>query len=154
MEHITVYKDAYCISTDPAALDLQAVHRFLSTEAYWSINIPFEKVKKAAAHSLVFGLYHHQQQAGYTRIISDYTSFAYLADVFVLPEHRGKGLSKWMMQTITAHPQLQGLRRWVLATQDAHGLYRQFGFTPMAIPERWMERHQPDVYQQPIPGNQ
>ena len=148
MEHLTVYKDTFCISTDPAKLNLQVIHGFLSTAAYWSLNIPFEKVKKAAEHSLVFGLYHGEQQAGYARIISDYTSFAYLADVFVLPEYRGKGLSKWMMQTISAHPELQGLRRWVLATKDAHGLYSQFGFTAMAIPGRWMERHDKNVYAQ------
>jgi GNAT superfamily N-acetyltransferase len=104
-------------------------------------------VTAAAAASLNFGLYHQGRQIGYARIISDYCSIAYMGDVYVLPEYRGKGLSKWMMQTIISHPQLQGLRRWILATKDAHGLYQQFGFTPLAMPERWMERHNKAVYE-------
>lgn len=148
MEHITVYKDGFCISTDPALLDLEAIHHFLTTQAYWCQGISFEKVAKAAAHSINFGLYHNGQQAGYTRVISDQSSFAYICDVFVLPEFRGRGLSKWLMQTVTSHPGLQGLRRWMLATKDAHGLYSQFEFTALGIPERWMERHNAHVYTQ------
>jgi GNAT superfamily N-acetyltransferase len=147
MEPITVFKDGFCISTDHAKLDLKAIHHFLSTASYWSRNIPFEKVAKAAAHSLNFGLYYQDKQIGYARIISDYTSIAYLGDVYVLEEFRGKGLSKWLMQTIKTHPQLQGLRRWILATKDAHGLYKQFGFTALAGPERWMELHNKEVYE-------
>ncbi len=147
METLTVFKEGFCISTDPTKLDLQAIHHFLSTESYWSKNIPFERVKNAAAHSLNFGLYYQDKQIGYARIITDYTSIAYLGDVYVLEEFRGRGLSKWLMQTIKTHPQLQGLRRWILATKDAHGLYRQFGFTPMASPERWMELHNKNVYE-------
>lgn len=152
METLTLFKEGFCISTDPAKLDLQAVHHFLSTESYWSKNIPFEKVKNASAHSLNFGLYHNDRQIGYARIITDYTSIAYLGDVYVLEAFRGQGLSKWLMETIKAHPELQGLRRWILATKDAHGLYKQFGFTPLAGPERWMELHNKNVYEN-IPVN-
>lgn len=147
MEPLTVYKEEFCISTDHSMLDINAIHHFLSVDSYWSKNIPLEKVAAAAAGSLNFGLYHQGRQIGYARIISDYCSIAYLGDVYVLPEYRGKGLSKWMMQTIISHPQLQGLRRWILATKDAHGLYQQFGFTPLAMPERWMERHNKNVYE-------
>jgi GNAT superfamily N-acetyltransferase len=147
MEPITVYKDEFCICTDPAKLDLNAIHHFLSVESYWSKNIPFKKVADAAAHSLNFGLYYNDRQIGYARIISDYSTIAYLGDVYVLPAYRGRGLSKWMMETIISHPQLQGLRRWLLGTRDAHALYRQFGFTALAMPERWMERHDKNVYQ-------
>ncbi len=152
MEHLTIYKDGFCISTDPAKLDLKAIHHFLNTQSYWSQGITFEKVQKAAAHSITFGLYHNGQQAGYTRVISDQTSFAYICDVFVLPEFRGRGLSKWLMQTVSSHPELQGLRRWVLATKDAHGLYSQFEFTALSIPERWMERYNAHAYTQNTPG--
>ena len=147
MEPITVYKEGFCISTDKTKLDLHAIHLFLSVESYWNKNIPFEKVANAAAGSLNFGLYYNDRQIGYARIISDYSSIAYLGDVYVLPEFRGQGLSKWMMQIIISHPQLQSLRRWILGTKDAHGLYQQFGFTPLAIPERWMERHNKSVYE-------
>lgn len=147
MEPITVYKNDYCISTDNSMLDLDAIHHFLSVESYWSRNIPFKKVADAAAGSLNFGLYYNGRQIGYARIISDYSTIAYLGDVYVLPGFRGKGLSKWMMETILSHPQLQDLRRWILGTKDAHGLYQQFGFTPLAMPERWMERHNKNVYE-------
>lgn len=136
----------YQVSTDKERLDLEAVHRYLSQEAYWSPGIPFEVVKRAAENSLAFGIYQGNNQVGYARIISDYATFAYLADVFVLPEHRGKGLGKWLMEVIVSHPDLQGLRRWMLATRDAHGLYTGYGFKPLASPDRWMERHFPDVY--------
>lgn len=149
MDPLTIYKDEYCISTDASLLDLKAVHRFLSTQSYWCPGIPFEKVERAAAHSLCFGLYHQQKQIGYARIISDLTTVAYLGDVYVLPEYRGQGLSKWLMQTIMSHPDLQGLRRWMLATKDAHGLYKQFGWTPMANPEKWMEVFVKDAYLAP-----
>lgn len=140
------YQDEFCISTDKSKLDLKMVHRFLSQESYWSKNIPFEKVEKAAANSLTFGVYDGEIQIGYARIISDYTSVAYLGDVFISPAYRGKGLSKWLLTIIMSYPELQGLRRWVLLTADAHGLYRQFGWTEIAAPERWMEIHHKDVY--------
>jgi GNAT superfamily N-acetyltransferase len=140
MTDLTVYKNDFCISTEKKKLDLKAVHLFLSTQAYWALNISFEKVEKAAAHSLTFGVYQGDEQIGYARVISDYTNIAYLGDVYILPAFRGQGLSKWLMQTITSHPELQGLRRWILLTSDAHGLYKQFGWTEIADPERWMER--------------
>lgn len=140
------YQDEFCISTDKSKLDLKMVHRFLSEESYWSKNIPFEKVEKAAANSLTFGVYDGPVQIGYARVVSDYTSVAYLGDVFILPAYRGKGLSKWLLKIIMNCPELQGLRRWILLTADAHGLYKQFGWTEIASPERWMEIHDKEVY--------
>lgn len=147
MQDINVTKEAYCITTDKARLDLQAVHQYLSQESYWSPNIPFERVEKAAHNCLTFAVLHHESQVGYARIISDYSTFAYLADVYILESHRGQGLSKWLMETIMEHPELQGLRRWVLATRDAHGLYAQYGWKPVANPNIWMEVHHPNPYQ-------
>ncbi len=140
------YQDEFCISTDKSKIDLKMVHRFLSEESYWSKNIPFEKVEKAAANSLTFGVYDGPVQIGYARVISDYTSVAYLGDVFILPAYRGKGLSKWLLKIIMTCPELQGLRRWILLTADAHGLYKQFGWKEIAAPERWMEIHHKNVY--------
>lgn len=136
----------FVISTDRSRLDVEAVHRFLSTESYWSPGIPLEVVRRAIEHSLAFGVYRGGEQVGFARVVTDYTTFAYLADVFILASQRGQGLSKWLMEAIQSHPDLQGLRRWMLATRDAHGLYAQHGFTPLKVPERFMERHDPDVY--------
>ena len=136
---MTTTKGEFSVSTDADRLDLAFIHQFLSTEAYWSIGIPVSKVKKAAEHSLNFGLYHHDRQVGYARIITDYARIAYLADVFIIPEYRGRGLAKFLMEQIMGHPDLQGLRRWMLQTSDAHGLYRQFGWGPAAKPETYME---------------
>lgn len=147
MDNLTLYKDDYCISTDRSKLDVDAIHNFLSTQSYWCQNIPFEKVKKSVDNSLNFGLYYKDQQIGFARIISDFSTMAYLGDVYVIPEHRGKGLSKWMMQVIMSHPELQGLRRWMLLTADAHGLYKQFGWKEIANPDRYMEVHNKNVYQ-------
>jgi GNAT superfamily N-acetyltransferase len=133
------------ISTDPARIDLRAVHEFL-TNSYWARGIPLETVQRSIENSLCFGIYQGNRQIGFARVVTDRATFAYLADVFVLPDYRGRGLSRWLMECIIAHPDLQGLRRWMLATQDAHGLYRQFGFSPLKAPERWMEIHRPDVY--------
>ena len=146
MQNITIYKNGFCISTDKSNLDIPAIHHFLSTEAYWSLEIPFETVRKSIDHSLNFGLYHNEQQIGFARIISDFSTIAYLGDVYILPEFRGRGLSKWLMETITSFPELQGLRRWILLTGDAHGLYKQFGWKDISNPERWMELHNKDVY--------
>lgn len=146
MSYRAFYKDGFCISTEKARLDVKAIHHFLSTEAYWCLNIPFSKVEVALEHSLNFGLYFREKQIGYARVISDFSSIAYIGDVYVLPEFRGKGLSKWLMQIIMEYPELQGLRRWILSTADAHGLYKQFGWVPVANPERWMEVHNRDVY--------
>jgi GNAT superfamily N-acetyltransferase len=145
MEH---RQGPYTLSTNPDRLDLATIRRYLS-EVYWSQGIPFEVVERAFRNSLVFGIYQGEAIVGWSRLITDYATFAYLADVFILPEHRGSGLSKWMMACVVGHPELQGLRRWMLATRDAHNLYAQFGFVPIAAPERWMERHFPDVYKTP-----
>ena len=136
-------RGAHEISTDPARLDFDVIHGFLAT-SYWSPGIPRETVERAARGSFAFGLYETSgngaRQVGYARVITDRTTFAYLADVFVLPEHRGQGLARWLVEVITAHPELQGLRRWMLVTRDAHALYAQVGFAPLAAPERVMER--------------
>ena len=121
------------------------VHEVL-TSSYWAKGIPLETVQESIENSISFGVYHDQQLVGFARVISDRATFAYLADVFILPSHRGRGLSRWLMECIVSHPDLQGLRRWMLATQDAHGLYAKFGFTPLKSPESWMEIHRPDVY--------
>ena len=141
-------KEGYTISTDPARLDMAVIHQYLSEESYWARNIPLELVKRSIDHSLCFGLYHQEKQIGFARLITDKATFAYLADVFITEPYRGKGLSKWLVQTIHAHPDVQGLRRWMLGTRDAHGLYAQFGWKP--IPEelasRFMQIHDPEVY--------
>lgn len=133
------------ISTDPARVDVPAVHAFL-TASYWAKGIPRETVEHSIQNSLCFGVYHGQRQVGFARVITDRATFAYLADVYVLPELRGRGLAKWLMECILAHPDLQGLRRWSLATRDAHRLYEKFGFRALQAPERWMEKHDPSVY--------
>lgn len=138
-----VEREGYAISTDPARLNFAVIHGFLR-ESYWSPGIPRDVVERAAQNSLCFGVYCGTEQVGYCRIITDYTTFAYLADVFILPEHRGRGLSKWMVATIKGHPSLQGIRRWLLFTADAHGLYAQFGFAPdPAAAERLMTWRDP-----------
>ena len=136
----------YTITTDPARVDLAVVHGFLTT-CYWAKGIPLELVRRSIEHSLAFSVYDGDRQVGFARVITDYATFAYLGDVFVLESHRGRGLSKWLMEVVVAHPQLQGFRRWVLLTRDAHGLYRQFGFAAVAAPDRYMERWTPDIYQ-------
>lgn len=138
MEVFTIERDGCLISTDPARLDLDVIHGFLS-RAYWSEGIPRALVERAVKNSLCFGAYVQERLVGFARVISDYATYAYVADVFVLEPYRGRGLSKRLMEAILAHPDLQGLRRWGLVTHDAHGLYRQFGFTPITHPERHME---------------
>ena len=128
----------FTISTDPARLDLKVIHDFLST-SYWAAGIPLDTVRQSIEHSLSFGVYRGDQQIGFARIITDYTTFAYLADVFILESERGQGLAKWLVEIIVAHPQLQGLRRWMLATRDARDYYRPFGFRDLAHPEWLME---------------
>lgn len=138
----------YEVSPDPARLDFAVIHAYISGESYWAKGIPAETLKRAVANSLCFGLYEQASgaQVGFARLVTDCATFAYLADVFVLAAHRGKGLSKLIMQAVMAHPEAQGLRRWMLATADAHSLYTQFGFTAPARPERLMERVFPDIY--------
>lgn len=174
-------KGDYLLSTDPARVDVTAVHAFL-TASYWSEKIPIEVVRRSIEHSIPFSVWWtgspsavdvggavradvgdvaagasdetlaggaragSPQQVGFARVITDRATFAYLGDVYVLQEHRGRGLSRWMMEAIVAHPDLHGLRRWALLTRDAHGLYRKFGFTDLAKPDRWMEKWDPEVY--------
>lgn len=141
------HRDGFLVSTDPARLDLDVIHGYL-TNCYWAKGIPREIVARSIEHSLCFGIYDSQgAQVGFARIVSDFATVAYLGDVFVLESHRGHGLSKWLMECIMQHPSLQGLRRWILLTHDAHGLYKQFGFTPVKSPERYMELHNPDIYE-------
>jgi GNAT superfamily N-acetyltransferase len=137
----------FLISTDPGRLNLDVIHGFL-TNCYWAKGIPRETVARSIEHSLCFGVYDGSgEQVGFARVVSDFATVAYLGDVFILESHRGRGLSKWMMECITGHPSLQGLRRWILLTRDAHALYAKFGFTPVAKPDRYMELHRPDVYE-------
>ena len=138
-------KGDYLISTDKSKIDLNTVHDFLA-HSYWSENISKDLVQKSIDNSLCFAVYHGENLVGFARVISDFVTFAYLADVFILPGQRGKGLSKWLMKVIMDYPDLQGLRRFTLATRDAHGLYAQFGFTSLDKPERWMHRHDPNIY--------
>jgi GNAT superfamily N-acetyltransferase len=138
-------KNEFSVSTDPARLDMIYLHQFLST-TYWAKGIPLEIVQKAIAGSVCFGMYHGQRQIGFARVITDKATFGYLADVFIDPAYRRKGLSKWMMECVMSHPELQGFRRFMLATRDAHGLYRKFGFTGVPNPEIMMQIHNPDVY--------
>ena len=132
--------ESFHISTALKDIDIPLVHRFLSEQSYWAKNIPLSLVKKSLEHSLCFGGFIGTSQVAFARVVSDYATFANLVDVFVLPEHRGKGFGNALMQSVLAHKELQGLRRFTLATSDAHALYRRFGFTPLANPESFMER--------------
>jgi len=145
---MTIVKDEFTISTDREKLDLHFIHDFLSGQSYWLPGVPFERVQKAADHSLNFGLYHQDKQIGYARIVTDFTRIAYLADVFIIDAYRGRGLSKWLIQVIMDHPDLQHLSRWMLNTRDAHGLYEQFGWTRPIKPETYLEIYHPDSYKQ------
>jgi GNAT superfamily N-acetyltransferase len=145
MEIFQVQRGEYEITTDKSRLDFDVIHGFLS-QSYWSSGIPMDTVKKAAQHAVTFGIFHEKQQVGYARVITDCTTFGYLADVFVVENERGKGLSKWLVETILDAPFLQGLRRWMLATRDAHGLYQQYGFTLLENPDFFMQINHPDIY--------
>jgi GNAT superfamily N-acetyltransferase len=147
--HTTLTRNGYTLSTEPARLDLDVIHNFLSN-CYWAKGIPREVVARSIENSLCFGVYEGEKQAAFARVISDFATCAYIGDVFVLESHRGKGLSKWMMGCIMKHPKLQNLRRWTLLTRDAHDLYAKFGFTPVAKPERYMELHNPAVYERKL----
>lgn len=129
----------FSITTDNKALNIEMIFQYLDKDSYWSQGIAQDTLERAIANSLCFGVFHQQEQVGFARIVSDKATFAYLCDVFILPAFRGRGLSKWLVQTIVNHPDLQGLRRWSLATADAQGLYKQFGFTEITHPERWMQ---------------
>jgi len=135
----------FAVSTDRARIDLDVVHGFLA-ESYWAKGIPREVVQRSIEHALCFGLYHAGRQIGFARVITDRATFAYLGDVFVLEAYRGRGLAAWLLEVIQTHPELQGLRRWVLLTRDAHALYLKAGWSAIAAPDRYMERWFKDVY--------
>ena len=138
-------KNGFTISTEKDKLDIDVIHSFLN-RTYWAEGISKEIIRRSIEGSLCFGVFENDKQVGFARMITDKATFAYLADVFIIEEYRGRGLSKWLMEVIMSHPDLQGLRRMVLVTKDAHGLYKQFGFTPLINVERWMQILDPDVY--------
>jgi GNAT superfamily N-acetyltransferase len=138
-------KPVYTISTDRSRFDLDMIHGFL-TNCYWAEGISRDVVQRSIENALCFGVFEYDKQVGFARVITDYATYAYIGDVFILESHRGKGLGKQLMHAIMSHPGLQNLRRWSLVTQDAHGLYKQFGFTPLAKPDGYMEIRNPNVY--------
>lgn len=142
----TEQKNGFTISTDKTKLDINTIHDYLSNHSYWSGGIPLDTVKRSIENSVCFGLYEDDNLIGFARVITDKATFAYLGDVFILDEYRGNGLSKWLMECILKHPELQGFRRWLLLTRDAQELYRKFGFTEFHAPERCMELWFPNVY--------
>jgi GNAT superfamily N-acetyltransferase len=147
LENIGYHRNNFTISTARDLLDNQLIQEFLANESYWAKGIPLSVVEKCIENSLCFGVYDQEgKQVGFARVVTDYATYAYIADVFILEAYRGQGLSKWLMECIMAYPELQGLRRWNLATRDAHELYARYGFTPLRFPERWMEILNPDVY--------
>jgi GNAT superfamily N-acetyltransferase len=148
MAHYETEKDGYFITCDHAKMDADVIHQYLSQESYWAKGIPKEVVVQSIANSLCFGIFYQGKQIGFARLITDKATFAYLADVFVLEAQRGKGLSKWLMQTIHGHPDVQTLRRWVLGTMDAHTLYEQFGWKRFTddVSKRFMQKYNPDIY--------
>ncbi len=133
-------RGAYLITTEKGRLDLETIHGFLTT-SYWASGIPAETVRRSVENSLTFGLFADEGQVGFARVVTDYATFAYLADVFVLESYRGRGLGKWMMEVVFSHPELRGLRRWMLATRDAHALYRKYGFAEPEDPRIFMEKY-------------
>jgi len=138
-------RDEYRISCDREQLDLPLIHEYLSRRSYWAQGRSLEQLQRSIDNSLNFGVFADHEQLGFARVVTDYATFAWLADVFILESYRGRGLSKWLLEVIVSHPQLQGLRRWLLATRDAHDLYRRFGFKELEDPARWMERFEPVV---------
>ena len=138
-------RDTFTVTTDMTKLDRAVIAEFLAS-SYWARGIPAATVEKSLESSLCFALLDGERQIGFARVISDRATIAYLGDVFVLPDYRGRGLAKWLIECVVSHPELQGLRRWILATRDAHGLYEKFGFTPLKRPEVFMELHNPNVY--------
>lgn len=141
--------EGYEVSTDPAKLDLDVIYRYLAEESYWSPGIAREVFERSIANSLCFGLYHGTTQVGFARVVTDRALFGLLADVFVLPSHRGRGLSKALMQSVVGHEVVKKLRRFQLLTTDAHGLYRQFGFDEITDAWRYMEILRPDAHRSP-----
>ena len=144
---IEYHRNNFTISTARDLLDIMVIQEFLANQSYWAQGIPRSILEKCIENSLCFGVYDQEgKQVGFARVVTDYATYAYIADVFILEAQRGLGLSKWLMECIMSHPDLQGLRRWNLATRDAHGLYARYGFTPLRFPERWMEVLNPDVF--------
>ena len=143
---MTYTKDKFSISTDRSQLDISTIREFLSQRSYWATGVPMSIMQKAIENSLCFGVYDGTKLVGFARVITDYATFGYLADVFILEDYRGKGLSKWLMECVMRYPDLQRFRRWMLATRDAHELYRKFGFTELKHPERLMEIVRPEIY--------
>ena len=146
MKIIETHKEEFTISTDKNKLDILSIHKFLSNETDWSNGIPLNTVKLSIENSLNFGLYYKNKQIGFARIISDYATIAYLGDVYILKEYRGNGLSKWLINEIMKHPNLQGLRRWILLTDTAEWLYKKVGFNKLLHHELYMEKHNTNVY--------
>lgn len=138
-------REGFAITTETSFFNVEFIHAFLS-KSYWAENIPLETVQRSIDNSLCFGVFHLGRQIGFARVITDNATFGYLADVFIDEAYRGQGLSKWLMEEIMAHHDLQGLRRMMLATRDANGLYAKFGFSELTFPERWMQIHKPDIY--------
>jgi GNAT superfamily N-acetyltransferase len=142
-------KNRFEIDTSRKRLNIDLIHTFLNEESYWATGRSKTTIERSIRNSVSFGIYDGQKQIGFGRVITDYATFAWIADVFVIEEYRGKGLSKWLMEIMLAHPKLQGFRRWVLATKDAHELYRRYGFIELKRPERWMERPDPATEENP-----
>jgi len=143
---MTIAKNQFTITTEKAKFDVEFIHSFL-THSYWAEGISKEIIKRSIEGALCFGVFENDKQIGFARMITDKATFAYLADVFIIEEYRGRGLSKWLLEVIMSHPSLQGLRRVMLATKDAHGLYEKFGFTALNNVDRWMQIHDPNIYQ-------
>jgi N-acetylglutamate synthase-like GNAT family acetyltransferase len=142
---MTIAKNQFSITTEKEKFDVEFIHSFL-TRSYWAEGISKEVIKRSIEGALCFGLFENDKQIGFARTITDKATFAYLADVFIIEEYRGRGLSKWLMEVIMSHPSLQSLRRIMLATKDAHRLYEKFGFTALNNVDRWMQINDPDIY--------
>jgi GNAT superfamily N-acetyltransferase len=140
------YKEEFIISDEKNKLNAEYIHDYLSNKSYWAENIPLATVKKSIEGSVCFGVFENEKQIGFARVVTDKATFGYLADVFIDEHYRGKGLSKWLMEIIMNHHELQGLRRWMLGTKDAHSLYEKFGFTALENPKRIMHKHNAEVY--------
>lgn len=139
-------KGEFIITTNPEDLQIDAILDYLVNQSYWANKRTNEQMEIIINNSLCFGVYKNEKQIGFARVVTDYATFAYLGDVYILPDLQGNGLGKWLMEVISDHPHLQGFRRWVLATRDAHGLYEKYGFSEFKHPERWMEKAAPDAY--------
>ncbi len=142
-------KNNFEIDTNRKRLDLDLIHHYLSEQSYWATGRSRETIERSIRNSVAFGIYEGVKQVGFGRVITDYATFAWIADVFVIEQFRGQGLSKWLMEMMLVHPKLQRFRRWVLATKDAHELYRRYGFEELKKPERWMERRDPATEERP-----